>query len=259
VRVGMRQVRGCVLGVVIVAMPFAVAVVAARLELEWRWAFWLVGVGALPVVALVVREGIRVARSGESALRKGLKIGLWVVVAAVIGGSLHFSGVGMYALVLKEQMAAKKAVCLSNVKHLTLAMMNYAEEHEGRLPSAETWCDDLLPYVRGEDAFACPEAPELTCAFAYNTALSGVSTESIADAVSVVLIFEGTAGWNAAGGPELLPDEPRHFWGEDYGFADGHSAWWPRAYAEVEGGEERRYEKRPRAEDVRWEVEGEGT
>jgi len=43
-----------------------------------------------------------------------------------------------------------------------------------------------------------------------------------------VLIFESDAGWNAAGGAELLPDEPRHKRGDNYIFADGRVDWVPR-------------------------------
>jgi hypothetical protein len=43
-----------------------------------------------------------------------------------------------------------------------------------------------------------------------------------------VAIFESGASWNAAGGPELLPGEPRHYGSDDYVFCGGGSAWRPR-------------------------------
>ena len=55
-------------------------------------------------------------------------------------------------------------------------------------------------------------------------------------------------GPRAHGGPELLPDEPRHYGGDNYGFADGHTVWLPRKKSP-----DGTWAKEPEAE-VRWEV-----
>ena len=36
------------------------------------------------------------------------------------------------------------------------------------------------------------------------------------------MLYESNAGWNGAGGQELLPEEPRHFGADAYAFTDGH-------------------------------------
>ena len=127
-----------------------------------------------------------------------------------------------------------------------MAALAYAQQHDGRLPQGETWCDELRAYTKGEDVFTCPEVPDLRCGYAYNAALSGVDAESIPDPMQTVVIYESDAGWNAAGGPELLPAEARHLGGENYGFADGHVAWMDRS--RTRPGEE------GTESGVRWEV-----
>jgi len=73
--------------------------------------------------------------------------------------------------------------------------------------------------------FACPETAKRGHPYAYNMALSGSPKGLIPNPASTAMVLESDAGWNATGGPELLLGEPRHFGGENYGFADGHVQW----------------------------------
>ncbi len=130
---------------------------------------------------------------------------------------------------LREQGSSRKIACLSNVKDLVMAMTLYVNDNDQRFPPATTWSDAMLPHVEGKQGFLCPEAPGIRSAFAYNAAVSSAMYGSVTDAYRLVTIFESDRGWNAAGGPELLTDEPRHFGGDDLGFADGHAAWHSRA------------------------------
>ncbi len=120
------------------------------------------------------------------------------------------------------------AVCLSNVNNISLALQMYVDDNDDRFPPASDWSDRLSEYVRNRDVYRCDKADGLECGFAYNAFLSGASLADIADPSQVVVIFESERGWNAAGGPELLPDEPRHLGGDNYGFADASGKWLPR-------------------------------
>jgi len=66
-------------------------------------------------------------------------------------------------------------------------------------------------------------------------------------------IFESDAGWNAVGGPQLLPDEPRHFGGDNYGFADGSVRWLPRKKLGTDSRGNPIWAKEPDADWVIWE------
>jgi hypothetical protein len=146
-------------------------------------------------------------------------------------------------------------ICLSNVKNISLALQMYLADNDDRLPPAGGWCDRIDEYMWTRDVYRCEQAEELDCAFAYNAALGGVSLASLSNRAETVVIFESDAGWNAVGGRELLPDEPRHLGGDHYGFADGFARWLKRK--QLPDGT---WAKEPEA-DVIWEpvvVEREG-
>jgi prepilin-type processing-associated H-X9-DG protein len=73
-------------------------------------------------------------------------------------------------------------------------------------------------------------------------------------------IGSANGGGYAAGGPELLPDEPRHLGGDHYGFADGHVEWLPRKLLGVTWLGNRTWAKEPDADWVIWQpvLEDEG-
>lgn len=48
---------------------------------------------------------------------------------------------------------ALAAASLASVKQIGLALCMYAQDHEGYLPPAETWMDELMPYPRNEQVF----------------------------------------------------------------------------------------------------------
>ncbi len=117
--------------------------------------------------------------------------------------------------------AARRVVCLANIKNLSVAVGMYVSEW-GVFPSADHWCDAIAPEVPNRGMFACPVQKASDCSYGYNADLSMLPLERVSQPDLVVSIFESDAGWNAAGGPELLPKEARHMGGDNYGFADGH-------------------------------------
>jgi len=158
--------------------------------------------------------------------------------------SLAFASLGP-AMTAPGRPAAFRAVCLQNVKQLTQAMLLYAEDSGGRLPPVERWCDLTAAYLGdwdsdgrapgAADAFVCPEAVFLECGYACNAGLAGVILTTVTDRARTVTIFESDGAWNATGGVELLPLEPRHGWGQgdNYGFADGHARYFRRGAKEL--------------------------
>lgn len=121
-------------------------------------------------------------------------------------------------VIKQEQSRAFVGVCAHNQARLGAAMLTYAENHGGRLPPAQEWCDRLRPYLKlfappdadPFEAFVCPATRNQRCSYAFNANLSGVRLADIPKSRRVVILFESDRGWNAAGGPELLPAQPRH-------------------------------------------------
>ncbi|MBM3476173.1 MAG: hypothetical protein FJX75_23120 [Armatimonadetes bacterium] len=114
--------------------------------------------------------------------------------------------------------------CAANLRVLAAAARKYAREHGGLLPLAESWQDDLAPYIlivrdegwwgeEGEqDPLHCPAAADIEFGYAINVAVAGKNALDLTDQGSLVLFFESNLNTpNAAGNPERDKcDPPRH-------------------------------------------------
>lgn len=84
---------------------------------------------------------------------------------------------------------------------------DYAKEHDGKLPNAKTWQDDVRPYYKArltkgsgdfgplelmspEGAWGCKVDDKRFTGMAFNTDLSGKKLDDIADKETTILIFE---------------------------------------------------------------------
>ncbi len=175
--------------------------------------------------------------------------GASAVAVSVVVSLLSLMGL---AVVLDALASESNAHCLDNVKQLALAVEAYSVRSGGNLPDANAWCDRVGVFLSSQASLACPQAENASCGYAFNSALSGVALPRVQDAQHTVVIFESDAGWNAAGGPELLPDEPRHFRGDHYGFADGHVQWLVRKRLGTEKHGNPVWAKQPDADWVIW-------
>jgi hypothetical protein len=127
---------------------------------------------------------------------------------------------------VRKQMAGRaQTTCKHNEQALVQAMLLYLADYDQAFPPADAWCDVLVPYLSSVGSFVCPTARNRNCSYAFSAPLGGVKAGAIEDAWLTVMLFESDAGWNATGGPELLPDEPRHAGGDNWAFADGRAFW----------------------------------
>jgi len=127
----------------------------------------------------------------------------------------------------QARASARKAGCLVNAKQLGMAVQMYLTDWDA-FPEGDAWCDTLEEYGVDRRTYRCPSAPGKDSAFAYNSYLSGRSPLEVTDPRRLVAIFESDRRWNAAGGEDFLPAEPRHLGGDNYAFADGHAKWFAR-------------------------------
>ena len=176
---------------------------------------------ALAVAVLVVNRGRRRRWHETAAVGLGFLLPLGAVVA-------------LTAVLRRPPPPDPYRVefdCSTNLEILSSALSMYVDDYGHTFPIANTWCDGLYPYIQQriaswepEDMDAeirgmliCPAVPGLVCGYAFNAALSGAAYGAIEDPKEdTVVLFESDWGWNAAGGPELLPDEPRHLGGDNY-------------------------------------------
>lgn len=129
----------------------------------------------------------------------------------------------MLPAIHRARSHAMTAVSMNKAKQLCLATILYCDENDGRFPPVDSWPDVLAPYLGNDSALlTSPFDPDAGRAWAMNTQLKGRTRQEIRRQSKIVLIFECRFGSPPAGGPELLPDEPRGKRDYIIGFLDGH-------------------------------------
>lgn len=130
---------------------------------------------------------------------------------------------GMLGMRAKAQQASSQ----SNLKQIALGIIQYVQDHDEKLPDADTWVDEVYPYVKSESVFRDPAAPAgEKWSYAYNRNLSGAKLLDLAAPAATVMLFESTTGAkNASDTGASIPKPGRHNGGTDYAFSDGHVKW----------------------------------
>jgi hypothetical protein len=134
----------------------------------------------------------------------GLIIGLVLggIAICCIGG---VALVGFFGLNFVKNTIGPMAECVMNYEYVDRALKKYTAEHDGKLPSAATWQDELTPYVEKETehdrgktgpfkvldprgTWGCGTAAEQT-GMAFNESVNG---KTLTDAMKndTVVIFE---------------------------------------------------------------------
>jgi prepilin-type processing-associated H-X9-DG protein len=119
--------------------------------------------------------------------------------------------------------------CLARMAKLSAVLRAYLSEHDNTLPAADGWYEALGRHpASNDDIVSCPESKHGTVGCAFNASLGEIELDALRSPRNTVLLFETDRGMNAAGGPELLPGEPRHGGRDNYVFADGRVRRLPR-------------------------------
>ncbi len=150
------------------------------------------------------KEKKQVARGSRLAEAFAV-VGICAVLAAVL-----------FPTFAKSREKAHGTACLSNVKQIALAALMYASDHDGHLPNAWTWTEDLLPYVGSSNVLQCPLAPMELSSYAMVKRWSEEKLDDIPNPEDTVIVYET----NRDGTPAF-----RHNDGMNVGFANGHAKW----------------------------------
>lgn len=169
----------------------------------------------LSIIALIKIRLSNGRLQGRSEAKVALAISLVIILLAAL----------LYPVLRDPTAKAKQAICLSNMKQLGYAMFLYAEKHDGRLPNASAWVDELVPYQGNGWGYRCPKNPDKGISYAFNSRLDGLKLDDIKSPDDTVMLFESRTGRNRHGGPELFPDEPRHPGGCNILFVSGRAKW----------------------------------
>lgn len=109
---------------------------------------------------------------------------------------------------------ARQSSCLSNVKLIALASEMFSQDYNEKFAlKATSYKKSLMPYMKIESIFHCPEDKSGAVSYSFNRNLEGVSLRKIAKPAETVMIYEGKNQKLAF----------RHNGGANVGFVDGHS------------------------------------
>jgi len=173
------------------------------------------------VIALVKISNKTLNLKGNGLAITGIVIpSLMVVLLPFIAMLLSI----MMPAFVKARGTARRAVCATNLKGLSTAMIVYMNDYDDQYPTPEKWCDLLIEKADVSPmSFRCPLDTEGSFSYAINENLYKIGDGKFPPA-QMVAIFEANLGRNGVGGPDDLV--LRH--GEsinpgcNIGFADGH-------------------------------------
>ncbi len=129
----------------------------------------------------------------------------------------------LFPVFARAREKARQTSCLSNTKQIGTAMLMYAQDYDEIWAMRENWREAVNPYVKNDEVFRCPSAPQQDNGYAYNGSLSMLSLVVIPSPAETPLAFDATGGRNASGGADLLAF--RHHGGANIVFSDGHARW----------------------------------
>jgi prepilin-type processing-associated H-X9-DG protein len=180
--------------------------------------------GVTGIVGLILGT-VALVRINQS--RGRLKGNGQAIAGIVLSGFMLLAGIPVLAGLLlpalakakyRAQSASHETQCQNNLKQLAIAVRLYANAND-EYPPAASWCDRISADVGDEKIFRCPQRSGQRSGYALNQRVAG-KKESQVDSATV-LLFEFDGGWNASGGPELLPARPPHGNSLNIAFADG--------------------------------------
>ncbi len=185
-------------------------------------AFITCGITALPAIICGIVALVKISGSNGLLKGKGMAItGLVLPAVLIIIVPLPLA-ILMPAL-SRTKTIAQRVVCGTNLQSLSMAMMVYGNDYDGKAPTADEWCDLLIQEADvSSKLFRCPAAPEGECNYALNKNIRNIDGPNPA---RTVVLFESRPGWNQAGGPELLTTEYHNGEGCNVVFGDGHTEW----------------------------------
>ena len=136
------------------------------------------------------------------------------------GAGLVLSMVGLLMPIVKTTCGqVDVAMCHSQEMRLGLALIQYADDWDDRLPDPrQDWVASTEPYVRDPSVMLCP-ADKALPSYQLEPSLRGASTLKEAGPLAI-LLFETDDGMNLV---------RRHEDGAVYAYVDGHTKWLSRA------------------------------
>ncbi|MCD6361827.1 MAG: DUF1559 domain-containing protein [Armatimonadetes bacterium] len=197
-------------------------------------------------------------------MRRGFTLIELLVVIAIIA----ILAAILFPVFAKAREKARQTSCLSNVKQICLAVMQYAQDYDEMMPCVQMnycsatggtayWFEVIEPYIKNDQVFKCPSAATMDCSYGWNYPHAGyrldyghqLSLGDIDRPAQFMLFGDSNNGsyrrylYCACVGHWPFPPgirdatnmiATRHNEGANFAFADGHAKW--RKTASLTGG-----------------------
>jgi len=194
------------------------------------------------------------ARRGFTLIELLVVIAIIAILAAIL-----------FPVFAKAREKARQASCLSNMKQVSLAIVQYAQDYDEMMvpsalsafnyispdgtpinvtpPSAMLWMYMVYPYVKNVQVFNCPSYTEhwsptvydSSCGYGKSPYIDGAlanldepaGTIMVADSNYYLVDWDSRTDPDGATSTSDNADPPRncHNEGANFGFADGHAKW----------------------------------
>ena len=184
--------------------------------------------------------------------RKGFTLIELLVVIAIIA----ILAAILFPVFAKAREKARQSSCLSNVKQLTLGLMQYVQDYDEKFPgryavtvypdyvyTGQRWDNVIMPYVKNTQVKECPSRQSTSeIDYGYNTVSTngyplgtGATLAGIDKPASIVMILDSDraptayqpASYNWTDWSSYYPG--LHNDGVNCGFVDGHVKWYKPA------------------------------
>ncbi len=155
----------------------------------------------------------------------------------------------LFPVFAKAREKARQTSCLNNVKQLSVAGLQYAQDYDERIviyryPDPYFWPDKLDPYIKNTQVRKCPSRN--TAAYEYGINYThGVNwpMANIQYPAAHLMFCDNKNQLSACSVPTEYPNDPvytpgvapPHNDGMNAGFVDGHAKWMPITIAEADG------------------------
>ena len=187
---------------------------------------------------------MRAGRRGFTRIELLVVIAIIAILAAIL-----------FPVFARAREKARQTSCLSNVKQLMLAVQQYAQDYDERMPrhgNNPDWTEQIYPYVKNVQVFNCPSSStagpsteaDLGSLFTYTWnyySSGGQNNFKLAQILrpsEAIVTLDGDRyiayPWRGDGDVSNNPNPSdyienngvaRHNDGTNIGFADGHAKW----------------------------------
>ena len=111
----------------------------------------------------------------KTAIRRSKTIGFTLIELLIVVAVIAILAALLFPVFARVREGAKRASCQSNLKQIGLAIHQYTQDYDEKLPYSGGWEWSLQPYVKSLQMYKCPSDTNKTAWVSYATNQIGYS------------------------------------------------------------------------------------